>query len=306
MAYHKFSVEAGDADARLDQYLTKPTGLSRNRVQKLLSEGAIRVDGSTCHKNHRVRIGEVIEVEIPEPQAAQPEPQDIPVEILYEDEYLAVISKPAGLVVHPAPGHPDGTLVNALLFSIEDLAGVGGVMRPGIIHRLDRDTSGLMVVAKNDRALSRLQEMVKERELKRIYLALVYGIPATRFGTIDAPIGRDSRNRKKMAVRAEGSRAALTHFEVLRQFGEASLLQVELITGRTHQIRVHLAYIGHPVVGDPEYGVRGSLEKKLGIERQFLHAFRISFTHPVSGLEMTFEDALPADLEEALGKLEES
>ncbi len=304
MARQEFSVDCGDAEERLDQYLTKATGLSRNQIQRLVSEGAVRVDGDIAHKNHRMRAGELVEVVIPQPKTAEPVPQDIPVEILYEDECLAVISKPAGLVVHPAPGHPDGTLVNALLYSMEDLPGVGGVVRPGIIHRLDRDTSGLMVVAKNDEALTRLQDMVKKRELKRIYLALVHGVPATRFGTIDAPIGRDPRNRKKMAVRAQGSREARTHFEVLRQLPEASLLQVELITGRTHQIRVHLAYISHPVVGDPEYGTHGNLEKKLGLERQFLHACRISFTHPITGLELTFEDGLPADLEQALEQLE--
>ncbi len=304
MARQEFSVDSGDAGERLDQYLTKATGLSRNHIQRLLSEGAVRVDGDIVHKNHRMRAGELVEVVIPQPKAAEPVPQDIPIEILYEDEYLAVISKPAGLVVHPAPGHPDGTLVNALLYSMEDLPGVGGVVRPGIIHRLDRDTSGLMVVAKSDEALARLQDMVKNRELKRIYLAMVHGVPATRFGTIDAPIGRDPGNRKKMAVRAQGSREARTHFEVLRQFREASLLQLELITGRTHQIRVHLAYISHPVVGDPEYGISGNLEKKLGLERQFLHACRISFTHPITGLEMTFEDALPVDLQQALDLLE--
>jgi len=305
LARQEFAVDSGDAGERLDQYLTKATGLSRNQIQRLLSEGAVRVDGDTVHKNHRMQAGELVEVVIPQPRAAEPVPQDIPVEILYEDEYLAVISKPAGLVVHPAPGHPDGTLVNALLYSMEDLPGVGGVVRPGIIHRLDRDTSGLMVVAKNDEALARLQDMVKKRELKRIYLALVHGVPATRFGTIDAPIGRDPGNRKRMAVRAQGSREARTHFEVLRQCGEASLLQVELITGRTHQIRVHMAYISHPVVGDPEYGVHGNLEKKLGLERQFLHACRISFTHPITGLEMTFEDALPVDLQQGLELVEE-
>jgi 23S rRNA pseudouridine1911/1915/1917 synthase len=300
----EFSVSASDGGERLDQYLAGVAGLSRNQIQRLIAEGSVKVNGEAVAKNHRLHGGEKVELNIPEPVAAEPSPENIPIDILYEDEFLAVLSKPAGLVVHPAPGHADGTLVNALLYSMEDLPGVGGVTRPGIIHRLDRDTSGLMVIAKNDEAVARLQKMVKERELKRIYLALVHGVPKTRYGTIDAPIGRDPKNRKKMAVRAEGSRPAMTHFEILKQYKQASELQVELVTGRTHQIRVHMAYIGHPVVGDPEYGVQGSLERELGLQRQFLHAFRISFTHPLSGLEMTFEDGLPADLEEALEKLE--
>jgi 23S rRNA pseudouridine1911/1915/1917 synthase len=305
LTHKQFSISAADSGERLDHYLAGVTGLSRNWLQRLILDGSIKVDGVAMPKNYRLRGGEVVDLNLPETEPALPLPQDIPVEILYEDEYLAVLSKPAGLVVHPAPGHADGTLVNALLYSMEDLPGVGGVARPGIVHRLDRDTSGLMVIAKNDEAMARLQEMVKERELKRIYLALVHGVPQTRYGTIEAPIGRDPWNRKKMAVRAEGSRAAVTRFEVLKQFKQASLLQVELITGRTHQIRVHMAYIGHPVVGDPKYGVQGQLERELGLERQFLHAHRVSFTHPLSGLEMTFEDALPADLEEALLKLEQ-
>jgi 23S rRNA pseudouridine1911/1915/1917 synthase len=304
LTHQTFSITAGDSGERLDQYLARVTGFSRNRLQRLIINGSVQVNGIAVPKNYRIRGGEVVDLNVPEPEPAQPLPQDIPIDILYEDEYLAVVSKPAGLVVHPAPGHADGTLVNALLYSIEDLSGVGGVARPGIVHRLDRDTSGLMVIAKNDEAMVQLQEMVKGRELKRIYLALVHGVPQTRYGTIEAPIGRDPWNRKKMAVRAEGSRAALTRFEVVKQFKQASLLKVELITGRTHQIRVHMAYINHPVVADPEYGVQGKLEKELGLKRQFLHAHRISFAHPLSGLEMTFEDGLPAELEEALQKLE--
>jgi 23S rRNA pseudouridine1911/1915/1917 synthase len=306
LADRVFSVNPEDSGERLDHYLAGAAGLTRNQAQRLIQQDCVKVQGAKVPKNYRLRGGEQIEVVLPEPEAAEPKAQDIPVEILYQDQYLAVISKPAGLVVHPAPGHPEGTLVNALLYSMHDLPGVGGVMRPGIVHRLDRDTSGLMVIAKNDEAMARLQEMVKSRELKRIYLALVHGVPATRFGTIDAPIGRDARNRKKMAVRGEHSRQAITRFEVVRQYEGASLLQVELVTGRTHQIRVHLAYIQHPVVGDPEYGTSGGLEKRLGLQRQFLHAFRISFRHPFSGLEMTFDDELPPDLQAALDKLEKT
>lgn len=304
MTHHEFSIPVEAGGERLDQYLAKVIGLPRAQVQRLISNGGVTVDGKLVPKNHRLRAGELVGVEEPEPSSLEPIPQDIPIEVLYQDEYLAVVSKPAGLVVHPASGHADGTLVNALLYAMNDLSRIEGVVRPGIVHRLDRDTSGLIVVAKNDEAYARLQELIKARKLKRIYLALVHGVPATRFGTIDAPIGRDARNRKKMAVRSEGGKPALTRFEVLRQLRESSILEVELVTGRTHQIRVHMAYIGHPVAGDHEYGARGSLERELGLERQFLHAYRLSFSHPFTGLEMTFEDPLPPDLKQALDRLE--
>ncbi len=300
----RFSVSADEKGERLDRFVARITGMTRTQAQRLIASGAVCVDGSHRVKNYRLQAGECVEVEPPQPEAAEPLPQDIPVKILYQDAELAVVSKPAGLVVHPAAGHADGTLVNALLYAIDDLSGIGGVKRPGIVHRLDRDTSGLMVVAKSDISHLRLQAMVKERQLKRLYLALVHGIPATRLGTIEAPIGRDASNRKHMAVTAEHGRDAVTHFRVMRELAHSALLEVELVTGRTHQIRVHLSHIGHPVAGDREYGTKGELERDLGLERQFLHSYRLSFPHPISGDELFFEDPLPHDLALALRKLE--
>lgn len=285
---------------RLDIYVSVHTGITRATSQRLIAEGKVLVNGSTAPKRHMVRTGECIEVVIPDPVPPGPMPQDIPIRVLYQDDDLAVVSKPAGMVVHPAAGHPEGTLVNALLHELNGLSGVGGESRPGIVHRLDKDTSGLMVVAKNDRSHLSLQQMIKERSLHRHYLVLVHGVPATELGTICVPVGRDERNRKRMAVNAVSGREAVTHFKVLRDYGRAALLEAELQTGRTHQIRVHMSYIGHPVVGDREYGRPGSLERELGLSRQFLHAWKLVFPHPRSGEPMHFEEPLPDDLERAL------
>lgn len=298
------TVSAHEKGERLDRFVSRTAGVTRMTAQRLISSGAVKVDGRQQHKNHLLRPGERVEITPLEPEASGPPPQDIPLDIVYQDADLAVVNKPAGLVVHPGAGHSDGTLVNALLYAIDDLSGIGGVLRPGIVHRLDRDTSGLLVVAKNDLSHVRLQEMVKDRILKRYYYALVHGVPATRLGTVDAPIGRDSRDRKRMAVTAVAGRAAITDFEVERDFGDCALLKVELVTGRTHQIRVHLAHIGHPVAGDREYGVRGRLEADLELNRQFLHAYRLVFPHPAHGEVLDLEVPLPGDLESALRKLE--
>jgi 23S rRNA pseudouridine1911/1915/1917 synthase len=298
----RFLVSDDDKGMRLDGFLVARTGLTRSKAQQLIARGAVRVDGAASNKNHRLRPGEVVEAEVPPPQHAAPLPQTLPFRLLYQDEDLLVVSKPAGMVVHPSAGHPDGTLVNALLGSVGELSGGGDVLRPGIVHRLDKDTSGLMVVARNDRAHLALQEMIRDRRLSRSYLALVHGTPASRRGTVEAPVGRDPRDRKRMAVTSRG-RPAVTHFEVLEEWERASLLHVDLVTGRTHQIRVHLSYIGHAVVGDHVYGKATSLERELGLARQFLHAYRMRFAHPGSGEEMAFEDPLPPDLEEALEKL---
>ena len=302
MEVFRFTVDPVDQGKRLDAYLSERTPFSRRRIQEMIREGAVRVEGASCPRDRRLRAGESVEVEPPPPGEAAPRPQHIPVKVLYQDRHLAVVSKPAGMVVHPAAGHLDGTLVNALLAALDDLAGVGGVMRPGIVHRLDKDTSGLMVVAKDDATHLALQDMVKDRRLRRSYLALVHGVPTTRLGTVEAPVGRDPRDRKRMKVISSG-RPAITHFEVRESFPEAALLKVDLVTGRTHQIRVHMSYIGHPVVGDPTYGKRGRLEGELGLRRQFLHAYRLAFFHPEGGEEMVFEDPLPEDLSEALERL---
>lgn len=298
-----FTVHEDGGGERLDHFVARMTGMARAQAQRLICEGSVRVDGSARPKNHRLHPGERVDVGPVEPEDAEPQPQDIPIKVVYEDADLAVISKPAGIVVHPAAGHRDGTLVNALLFALRDLSDVGGAQRRGIVHRLDRDTSGLMVVAKNDGAHRALQKMVATRELKRRYLALVHGVPATRLGTVDAPIGRDPRDRKKMAVTAESGLPSLTDFEVIEDFGDAALLAVELLTGRTHQIRVHLSFIGFPVAGDPVYGRTGGLERELGLSRQFLHACNLSFPHPTTGEPLECEEALPPDLDAALLRL---
>ncbi|MDI6872963.1 RluA family pseudouridine synthase [Candidatus Solincola sp.] len=297
------TVGPGDAGKRLDVFLAERTGLTRGRVQKLIAAGKARTGGETREKHYRVRHGEEVSLELPPPEPAEPKPQDLGLRVLYQDRHLAVVSKPAGMVVHPAAGHREGTLVNAALFSLDGLSGVGGTQRPGIVHRLDRDTSGLLVVAKDDRAHLRLQEMVRERTLKRFYLALVHGVPASPLGTVEAPVGRDPRDRKRMAVTSRGGRPSVTHFRLLEDFGAASLLEVELVTGRKHQIRVHMSYIGHPVVGDAVYGRKGKLERELGLSRQFLHAYRLQFPHPFTGEALEFEEPLPADLAGALDRL---
>jgi 23S rRNA pseudouridine1911/1915/1917 synthase len=241
-----------------------------------------------------VPIGEAVIEKLPEAQGL-----DIPVR--FEDEWLMVIAKPAGLVVHPAPGHPEHTLVNALLARAERPAG-GAVERPGIVHRLDAGTSGLMIVAKDEEAFERLTAMMANREVSRTYHALAEGLPSTNSGTIDAPIGRSARNRKKMGVVAEG-RESITDFRVIEDLGDVSLLEVKPRTGRTHQIRVHLAAIGHPVVGDAVYGHDRKVAKRLGLERPFLHAAELRFTHPMTGEEIAIAEPLPSDLEDALAVL---
>ena len=238
-------------------------------------------------------------VTIPPPETIALAPEAIPLTIIYQDGDIIVLDKPAGLTVHPAPGHPSGTLVNALLAACPDLRGIAGTLRPGIVHRLDKDTSGLMVVAKNDRAQRSLQRQLKEREVRKTYLALVKGVPAPREGTIEAPIGRHPKNRKKMAVVADG-REATTRYRVREEIagGQYSLLEVEPVTGRTHQIRVHLAAVGHPVVGDATYG-----RPSAAVGRQFLHAHKLAFAMPLGGRAVEFESPLPADLREALSRL---
>ncbi len=282
------------AGTRLDRFLAVPLG-SRARAQSLIDSGHVRVDGSLRPKRHLVRSGEAIEIEDPAPEPGQAlalEPQ-AEFGIAYEDEFLLVVDKPAGVVVHPARGHWAGTLAQAL----EGRAAGGEERwRAGIVHRLDRDTSGLLVVAKNDAVHRALKSMLARRRLRREYLALVDGHPSARTGTIDAPIGRHRRDRKLMSIDSEQPREARTHFEIERLLPATALLRVVLETGRTHQIRVHLAAIGHPVVGDPQYGTAG----QLGLSRQFLHAARLAFEHPVTGEPIDVTSPLPDDLVAAL------
>lgn len=280
--------------------------LSRSRVAQLIAEDRVRLNGSPAKKSERLAPGDVVEVEIPDPEPSDVEPEAIPLDIVYEDEDVAVVNKPAGLVVHPAPGHRTGTLVNALLHHVDDLSGIGGVKRPGIVHRLDKDTSGLLIVAKHDQAHRGLSAALKRRDIHRIYLAASWGHLDEDRVTVDAPVGRSHRNRKRMAVVPDGRRA-VTHFRRLQRWEAADLLEAELESGRTHQIRVHLAYSGHPVVGDELYGAGGAkgisgpghswareLERR--VPRQFLHAHRLVFRHPISGAEMRFEAPLPEPL----------
>jgi 23S rRNA pseudouridine1911/1915/1917 synthase len=283
-------VPAEHAGERLDVFLARGAG-SRAAAQRLLEAGAVLVDGRPRPKRHAVAAGERIVVsELPEePEAEVP---DAAYAIAYEDEHLLVVDKPAGVVVHPGAGHRAGTLVQALAGRV---AGGDDAERPGVVHRLDRDTSGLLLLARSDAVHAALQAALRAREIERTYLALVDGRPAARRGTIDAPIGRDRRVRTRMSTDTDDPRDAVTHFEVERNLPRSTLLRVRLETGRTHQIRAHLKAIGHPVLGDPEYGVPGH-----GLRRQFLHAAELAFSHPVTGERVEVASALPPDLEEAL------
>lgn len=288
---------------RLDAWLAKlpelaDAGLSRNRLQALAAGGLITLNGGIARASQRIRPDDTVTVCVPPARSpADLIPQDIPVPAVFEDEHLIVVDKPAGLAVHPGPGHPDGTLVNALLALCPDIRGIGGELRPGIVHRLDLDTSGLMVAAKTQPAHQRLTEQLKNREFRKEYRAVSVGLVTPESGTIDAPIGRDPRHRQRMAVDA-GGRAARTHYQTLEDLVGHTLLNLILETGRTHQIRVHLAYLGYPLLGDALYGNASPLTS-----RQFLHAARLGFRHPVTGAWMEHRADLPADLSTALASL---
>ena len=289
---------------RLDRALGELfTDYSRNFLANLVIEGHVRVDGRPATKpSQRVESGQRLEIEVPDATPAGISSQDLPLTVLYEDADVVVIDKPAGLVVHPAAGHADGTLVNALLFHVKDLSGVGGEIRPGIVHRLDKDTSGVMIIAKHDAAHRKLTADWNTERVRKEYVALVYGTPSNERGTIDAPVGRDPRDRKRMAV-AAGGRAAITDYEVAERLRYASLVRCRLRTGRTHQIRVHMKHLGHPIIGDPVYSGpqwRGIPDKRVqkllsSLERQMLHAVKITFAHPTTGASMTFDAPLPRD-----------
>ncbi|MDX6648548.1 MAG: rRNA synthase [Solirubrobacteraceae bacterium] len=276
---------------RLDTFLGESLG-SRARAQRLIEGGQVRVEGATIPKRHRVAAGERIEVDEEDPRP-EPQAEDAPVHVVFEDDALLVVDKPAGVVVHPARGHPTGTLAQALAGRA---AGGAEEWRAGLVHRLDRDTSGLLVVAKSDEVHRRLKAQMAAREIRREYLALVEGRPPARTGTIDAPLGRDRRERTKVSVRTDTPRQAVTHFALERALPESTLLRVRLETGRTHQIRAHLQAIGHPVAGDPQYGRAGLY----GLERQFLHATRLAFEHPLGATPVDVTSPLPADLAVAL------
>ena len=302
------AVEDEHAGERLDRYLAEAVpGLSRSQAQRLIDDGHVVVAGRTARANLSLKAGDRIEVDAPEPAPASAEPEDIPLPVLYEDSDLLVVNKPAGMVVHPAAGHSSGTLVNALLHHVDDLSGIGGELRPGIVHRLDKGTSGVMVVAKHDRAHEALAAQFHDREVDKEYVALVWGlVQAGR--RIDLPIGRDLNDRQKMSARSRRARSAVTRITKARQLRGVTLCHVAIATGRTHQIRVHLSAIGHPVVGDATYGgvkarVAQDLRSVLRLDRPFLHASRLAFTHPGDGRAMSFEAPLPDDLQRVLDEL---
>lgn len=271
------------AGVRLDAFLSADGQLSRSQAARLIEEGRVAVDGRPAAKSCRVAEGQQVTVDIPEVKDTAVEAQDIPLDVVYEDGDVIVVNKPTGLVVHPAPGHPDGTLVNALLYHLDQLSGIGGELRPGIVHRLDKDTSGLLLVAKDDETHQALSAQLSARQMEKHYFAVVAGVMKERAGVIDAPIGRSHADRKKMAIDPNG-RPSRTEWQVVRQDADRALLDVHLITGRTHQIRVHMASIHHPVLGDPIYGTKG-LPKA---PRLMLHAYSLSFTHPATGERMRF------------------
>lgn len=275
--------------------------LSRSAAQRLIEQGAVTRNGRPVRKNEKAVAGEILELQIPEPREAAPAAQEIALDVRYEDEDVIVVNKPKGMVVHPAPGHEDGTLVNALLHHCGDsLSGVGGEKRPGIVHRIDKDTSGLIIAAKNDLAHAALSAQLKDHSLARTYVCIVCGNIREDAGTIDAPIGRHPTDRKKMAVTEKNSRSAVTHWRVLERFGGYTLLECRLETGRTHQIRVHLAWRSHPILGDVVYGHK---KPELGQSSQCLHARALCFRHPRTGRPVTVECELPEEFQQLLTRL---
>jgi 23S rRNA pseudouridine1911/1915/1917 synthase len=305
-------VPAEHDGARLDRALAEmfPDG-SRTLFARLIEAGHVRVDTDVATKSsQRVAAGQRIEVDFPAPSPSSVESQDLPLRVVYEDADLVVIDKPAGLVVHPAAGHRDRTLVNALLFHVRDLSGIGGELRPGIVHRLDKDTSGVMIVAKNDEAHRKLTAAWNTDAIRKEYVAVVYGTPEPARGTVDAPIGRDSRDRRRMTVLKSGRRS-ITDYEVIERLRGSSVVRCRLRSGRTHQIRVHMKHIGHPIVGDPVYSGpqwRGIPDKRIqkalaSMTRQALHASRITFPHPRTGEHMTFEAPVPVDIQELIAAI---
>lgn len=308
-----FRVSAPDSAKRLDVFLSqKEKGLSRSQVKRLIEKGNVQIGGKKAKAGMRLKENEVITLTLPQPQPPTAQGEPIPLAILYEDPHLIVVDKPAGMVVHPAAGNFSGTLVNALLHHCPDLRGIGGILRPGIVHRLDKDTSGILVVAKDDVTHRGLSEQFKRHTATRKYIGIVFGHLADE-GRIDAPVGRHPLNRKKMSARSRKGREARTHWKVLKRYAQFSLVEFRLETGRTHQIRVHLSSIGHPLLGDPLYGGRRGLASiappllRQGLQklrRQALHAASLGFVHPATEKHLEFSSPIPADMEEAMGLLE--
>ena len=297
----KISVKTEESGERIDALLACQEAIrSRSAAAKLLEAGLVTLRGAPVRKNYRTAAGDIFEVILPEAAPAKAEAQDIPLDVVYEDNDVIVVNKPRGLVVHPAPGHPDGTLVNALLAHCGDsLSGVGGELRPGIVHRIDKDTSGLIIAAKNDKAHEALSAQLKDRTLSRVYDAVCHGTFRDDAGTVDAPIGRDPRNRQRMAVTEKNSCPAVTHWQVLARYARHTYIRCSLETGRTHQIRVHMAHTGHPLLGDTVYGGR----RDKGLESQCLHARGLKFIHPTTGQPIELWTGLPDWFQDVLSKL---
>ncbi len=298
MDHVELTVEQGEE--RIDVFLANALHKSRAYIQKLLKDGLVLVDGKIVKANYKTTEGDIVEVTFPEIIEISAKPQDLPIDVIYEDEWVIVINKGVGMAVHPAPGSPEGTLVNALMYHTKDLSAIGGVIRPGIVHRIDKDTTGLLVVAKNDEAHRFLSEEIKNHFVMRTYVTIVKGNVKDDSGTIKTQIGRHPKDRKKMAVVKEG-REAITHYTVLRRYGNYTLLQVNLETGRTHQIRVHMHHINHPIVGDPIYGFS---QNEFGLKRQALHASILSFIHPKNKVMKSFVAPMAEDIKKIIETLE--
>ncbi len=294
------TAETEDAGTRADVFLAAKLGVSRSNMQKLLEDGRVKRGEKIIKANYKVRAGEMFVVDIPEPEPIEAVPENIPLDIIYEDDDVVVLNKARGMVVHPAPGNYTGTLVNALLYHCSNLSGINSAIRPGIVHRLDKDTSGIMIVAKNDAAHISLSQQIQSKTAVRTYLAVVRGNIKTDSGTIETQIARDKTDRKKMAVVKEGGRDAITDYEVLERFGKYTLVRCKLRTGRTHQIRVHMEYLGYPLVGDPKYS---PMKTPFGIRGQALHSHTLEFTHPRTGERMKFEAPLPEDMHKIITRL---
>ena len=298
----KVVVEENTQKKRIDSYIVdKNINLSRTAIKRLLDEGKILVNGKQEKPSYKPEVGDIITIEIMKPKEVELKPQDIPIDIIYEDKDIIVVNKPKGMVVHPANGNPDGTLVNAILAKCKDsLSGIGGEIRPGIVHRLDKDTSGLLIIAKNDQAHINMSKQIQDRKVIKKYIALVKGVIGENTATIDMPIARSTKDRKKMAVDPKG-KEAITHYKVLQRYDKYTLLEIKIDTGRTHQIRVHMSYIGHPVVGDMQYS---NGKNEFGIEGQMLHSKYLEFDHPITGKRLKLEAPLPEYFEQVLKELE--
>ncbi len=302
------TVTPSDISKRLDIFASEKADLTRSRLQRLIKDGHVLVKGKEESPNYKVRAGDIVEIEVPGPESDVLIPEPIPLHILYQDEYLAVVDKQAGMVVYPSAGHGSGTLLNALAYHCKKLATIGGPLRPGVVHRLDKDTSGVMVVALDDRAYYDLTEQFKDRTINRRYIALIYGNIRDNAGEIILDIGRSASDRKKMSTRARRGKEAVTRWKVIRRYGVATLIEAKLGTGRTHQIRVHFSAIGHPVLGDMTYGRKNFVELKrsrIFFPRQMLHAETLGFTHPVTGEHLEFSSPPPQDMEACVNRLAE-